>query len=166
MSIKLFKDANTIIQPILGVLTLINTFFLTKSFIENSFSKKDSFFVKMNDKEILFMNRGKYPIKINEISIQYIEEEGFTGFVIENLLDGKSKKINGHEKSIIGVNFFVLNNIKIELEKIDKIPYLCFRISSESGRNYDSICCRLLDKNKKLIKTTRRLKKEIFFIKQ
>lgn len=104
------------------------------------------------------MNKGKYPIIIKEISVQYLEEEGITGIVRENFLK-EVRNINAFDNSIIEIN-----PIWFELKKKEEILYICFRIKSESGRNYDSICLRLLDKNRNIITTKRRLKKEIFFL--
>lgn len=158
MNLEFFNKVNIVVQPILGILTLANTFFLTKSFIDNAFAKKDKFYIKVGREEIFFMNKGKYPIIIKEISVQYLEEEGITGIVRENFLK-EDRNINAFDNSIIEIN-----PIWFELKKMEKILYICFRLKSESGRNYDSICLRLLDKNRNIITTKRRLKKEIFFL--
>ena len=41
MNLEFFNKVNIVVQPILGILTLANTFFLTKPFIDNEcFCKK------------------------------------------------------------------------------------------------------------------------------
>lgn len=156
MNLSFFENLNIMVQPILGILTLLNAFLLTKHFIEEKTIKKDKFIVKIRDSFIYFYNKGKYPISISEISIQIIEEQGCIHFVRENLIKNPID-INGFENKYIAIN-----PIWSQLKKENEQLYLCFEIASQSGRNYDSICCQLLDKNKKLIKKSRKLKKEIF----
>ena len=43
--------------------------------------KRINFISRFGREEIFFMNKGKYPIIIKEISVQYLEEEGITGIV-------------------------------------------------------------------------------------
>lgn len=54
MNLEFFNKVNIVVQPILGILTLANTFFLTKSFIDNAFAKKDKFYIKVWKRRNLF----------------------------------------------------------------------------------------------------------------
>ena len=151
---------NIIISPIIGVFTLANTILLTKSFIANSSHKKDKFKVQLSPNEIYFYNEGIYPIVITDISIKYIEEEGISVPFQLNLLK-KQEELKSNSELYMEVDFPIS---KIYKEK--EILYLCFDIKSESGRHYDSICCKLKNRQGKLNTRKLKLRKEIHLIKE
>lgn len=76
--------------------------------------KKINFISRFGREEIFFINKGKYPIIIKEISVQYLEEEGITGIVRENFLK-EVRNINAFDNSIIEIN-----PIWLELKKNGK----------------------------------------------
>lgn len=159
--LDLFNKINIIIQPLLAIISIVNTLMLSILFIAKKVDDNDKFTIQIKNNEICFMNNGKYSIKISKIDIKYIEYDGiYADFYHDshNLIDSPVK-IKGKNKIIIK---FTPN--LYELQKSNYNLYLCFDITSDSGRNYDSICCKLLNHKKKLITRKRKLSKELWFI--
>lgn len=160
---EVFEKINIVCQPIVAILTITNTLLLTVLFIIRKSEENDKFEIQIRNKEICFFNKGKYTITIQKIDIKYIESEGvYAPFYSDerNIIESEIE-IKGRNKKIIK---FMPD--WPELQNNKETLFLCFDINSDSGRKYDSLCCKILNRRKQQISRKRRLAKELWFVKK
>jgi hypothetical protein len=142
-------------------LTTVSTLILVAGHVRNWLFTDDRFFVNVTKYGTLRLeNKGKYPIKIKEISI-WADDGAEIAPKIENLVSGDINKIIGRGKRFFQISFNTKEFNQVKKANYDKV-YLCFDIESESGIVYDQLSYVLLDKNGKIRTGKSKLNRELY----